>query len=105
MSLINIEGLDRMQIVRALWENSEPAIFFSHNSVLAPQYDEISAQSGIKKYKDGSWVVDYVCGRKCKVTFDENGMDSKLYDCDVEKKASNVIDELRKTMPNMNVLV
>jgi len=96
MSLVYIEGLDRMKVVRALWENSKPAIFFSHNSVLAPQYDETIAEAKIQKHKDGSWDVDFVCGRQCKVTFYENGtMDSKLYDRNVEKKAFDVVDELR----------
>lgn len=78
--MVDISGLDRMVLLKALWSNAKPAAFFTMGlgfSKGAPGWDEEEAK---KEIFNG--YVDYVCGRciKCYLFCESTTVDPGLYD-------------------------
>ena len=74
---ININGLDKVELLKKLWTNMKPASFFSyHPTVSVPGFDESSARCAVKKY------IDYFQGRAIKMDLSVDSIDPYLYDRD-----------------------
>jgi hypothetical protein len=58
---MNISGLDKVKLLKGLWENTKPAAYFAQYNQPAPSFDEKLAQEAVKK------PIDYFCGRAIKL--------------------------------------
>jgi hypothetical protein len=91
--MVDVSGIDRVELLRALWENSSPAVFFAHSGMSPSVFDEREAREHRGEY------VDYFCGRciKSNVFTKENVIDPGLYDRDFGQGAfQKVVDRLRR---------
>ena len=79
--LIDISGLNRVEVLRTLWENSFTTFSFYGNSITPPSFNEREAE----KYT-GDCYVDYLCGRLIKVRFYNCTMNTCTYDQKMEEK-------------------
>ena len=86
-----------MVLIKALWERSSPAAFFTMTGLPAPAFDERSASqilSGPYKY------FDYLDGRVMKISLNTDDVDPSLYDRDLGKGAfAEVVRKLRLQYP------
>lgn len=73
---VDITGVDKRALLRALWENSAPASFFAHSGVPPPAWDD-------KKVPDPLTHVDYHQGRCIKVDFSGSTINPAMYDRDM----------------------
>jgi len=90
MASIDITGLNKKQILRALWENSKPASFFSMG-IPTPAIDEDEL---IKTLESG--YADYLCGRVIKTDFKTDSLNPRGYDRDNGQGAmQKVVDSVR----------
>ena len=88
---IDISGLNRDDLLRALWNRSKPASFYLYNNFPAPPFD-LS-----KKTKSDENYVDYFCGRVIKANiYSSDTVDPWAYDRDVDDGAfASVVANLR----------
>jgi hypothetical protein len=63
---VQFEPLSRMQLVRALWENTSPAAFFKITGMPAPEWSEHHALAAVTP---ACASIDYLCGRPIKISF------------------------------------
>lgn len=93
-TLIDISGLDKVQVLRALWTNSVPAIFFSFAPIKASvQFDSERAKLAIESY------IDYFDGRCIKCDLRGDSFDPRLYDRDFGKgKAAELVNTLKSSL-------
>lgn len=80
---ISIKGLNKIALLKALWENMRPKAFFN-------SFDVKSAEKAVKSY------IDYFNGRciKCDLSGDE--VDPWLYDRDAGAGAfQKIVDGIR----------
>jgi hypothetical protein len=93
--MVDVTGIDRKELLQALWENAKPAGFFTMASVPSHIFDIQSAMKAIRF----ETFVDYACGRsiKAEIFTEENRIDPNWYDLDYGKGAfQKVVDTLRK---------
>jgi hypothetical protein len=74
---VDIRGLDKMQLLKALWENSSPASFFAMTNRHPPPFDEKLAVTAVQEY------IDYFEGRMIKCDLSKDFVDPWLYDRDL----------------------
>jgi hypothetical protein len=67
--MVDISGVDKMVLLRALWENQAKATFFAATGHQAPGFSEHDARAGLAQ-----GGIDYLCGRAMKLSFEENDM-------------------------------
>jgi hypothetical protein len=93
MPQVDITGIDRWTLLRAMWENMKPASFFMFHPVSAPSFEIDEDQI----HRDG--YVDYYRGRciKTKVFGESNIVDSYLYNRDAGTGALERIVEILKS--------
>lgn len=61
--MVDISGLDRMELLKALWENSKPAMYFAATKQQPPSFDGEAA----RRCAGRNGFVDYASGRSIKV--------------------------------------
>lgn len=76
MQQVDIRGLDKVVLLRKLWENMKVAAFFEQLPWLAPPFVEGLASDAVGKY------IDYFCGRCIKCDLSKDTVDPFLYDRD-----------------------
>jgi len=87
---IDISGLDRVELLRHLWENSKVAGFFSMYGGPAPSFgSERRPEDAVSGY------IDYYCGRVIKTDLRNDEIDPYLYDRD------NGIGAFKRVVENM----
>jgi len=92
MSIIYIAHLNKVDLLRALWQNSSPAHFFTYMPHMAPHFDECEAITAVKSY------IDYFCGRMIKCNLSGDTVDPWQYDMDVGNGAfERVVRGVRRT--------
>ncbi len=94
MSYIDISDLDICLVIKALWNNMEPASFFRYSGIKPPpepSADDIMSQLENSKY------IDYLNGRCIKTDFsDLTKVDTRLYNRDAGNNAfENIVAQLR----------
>lgn len=87
---MDISGLDKVQVLKALWLNMKPAAFFSMSGLPSPSFNEASAAAHIAE-----GYIDYYDGRCIKMSLKEDVIDTRLYDRDARTSAAEVIAKLR----------
>jgi hypothetical protein len=92
-NMVNIQGINKEELLRALWEASSPASFYAMQRMNAPEFDLDLAYSQI--HNNG--YADYICGRviKCNIMESDN-VDPSMYDRDNgQGKFLSVVTTLR----------
>ena len=74
--MVDITGLDKVELLRNLWLNMTPALFFSFSGMPVPEFDSKLASNAILTY------IDYFCGRCIKTNLSHDFADPHLYDRD-----------------------
>jgi len=72
-NIINIKGIDKILLMRRLWENSYPAIALIQTNKIY-ELDEVMLADSITQY------VGYLCGRPIKIDISSDMVDCKAYD-------------------------
>ena len=75
--MINIENVDKVELLKKLHENQISASFFSMNNIPAPMFDYSNAKECIS-----NGYIDYYCGRAIKTDLSKNDIDPHFYDRD-----------------------
>jgi hypothetical protein len=95
--MVDVTGIDRKKLLKALWENAKPAAFYDSGLLPPPTFNLDKAMHSVRR--DG--YVDYVCGRCIKTDlFDErtNVINPDGYDREYGQGAfQRVVASLRKT--------
>jgi len=90
---VDISGLDKFDVLKALWENSKTASFFSMIPKMAPPLNEAEAREQLSSTRP---YVDYLCGRVIKTDFSKDELDPWGYDRDNGQGAmQKVVNSLR----------
>ena len=91
MSGVDISNIDKVQLLRALWNESKTAGFFSSGNMITPAWDDSEASTAVKRY------IDWFQGRVIKSDLTGNIVDPWGYDHDNgQGKFASVVASLRK---------
>lgn len=75
--MMSIVGLNKLQLLKALWIAQKPAAFFAATPGRAPDWDEVEGERMLLSRKG---YVDYAMGRVIKMNFSQDEVDTKYYD-------------------------
>lgn len=90
MPKINIKDLDKVELLRNLWESQITASIFTFNAVSAPKFDKEQAKEAVKDH------IDYFCGRAIKTDISQDEIDTYLYDRDAGVgKFESIVNNMR----------
>jgi len=73
---VDISGVDKVVLLRELWNNSKPAAFFTMNGIPPPPFNETNAKFFVDKY------IDYYDGRLIKTDISGDTANPSMYDRD-----------------------
>lgn len=73
---IDIKGIDKVVLLKNLWQNQVVAGFFTNIPHLAPKFNEAEAQKAVLEY------IDYFCGRAIQCNLSGDTANPKMYDRD-----------------------
>ena len=73
---VNIKGIRKTELLKALWEKSSIAGFYPMTGLKAPEFDEKRAEEAVKGY------IDYFQGRVIKCNISGDTAIPYLYDRD-----------------------
>ena len=73
---MDIQGIDKVLLLKKLWEGSAPARFFQMSGMPAPTWDEEAAKKAVLGY------IDYFQGRVIKMNIHDKIIKTDLYDRD-----------------------
>jgi hypothetical protein len=73
---VSIKGLEKVKLLKTLWEGAKPAAFFAFSGQISPAFDNSSAKEAIKDY------IDYYCGRCIKTDLSGDTADPTSYDAE-----------------------
>lgn len=100
MAMVDIRGLDKAEVVLALWNASQMQgmSFLGYHGEMS--LEQIRADIEERKHKDfegnDSIYFDYLNGKVMKVDVGQDEFDPRLFDCDCgEGTAQRAIDNLR----------
>lgn len=82
MNTYDLTQVNKIHLLRELWDNSKPAIFFEIRGLAPPPFDYYEAKTAVESN------IDYFCGRCIKIDFGRQILtpdDISLYDRDLEK--------------------
>jgi alkylated DNA repair dioxygenase AlkB len=89
---VNIEGINKMDLLKALWDNSDPARFYDSFKMIPPPFGHDIAKDAIKEY------IDHFSGRMIKCDLSGNIAMTYAYDRDYGKgKFQAIVDTLKRT--------
>lgn len=84
---IDIQGLNKVDLLEALWEGSKTQGYLSGIEV---KFNRKEASEAVLK------SIDYFCGKPIKCDLSNDSFDPWLYDRDVGKgKAAKIVQDLR----------
>jgi hypothetical protein len=93
MTTIDITGIPKEALKRALWENSKVASFFRMNSEIPPEYNKNQAIEAVNNKKG----IDYFCGRVIKTNLSLDNVSPWGYDRDNGAGAfQRIVDDVKK---------
>ena len=78
---VSIKGLEKVKLLKALWEGAKPAAFFAFSGQLSPEFDKAAAKEAVKTY------IDYFCGRCIKTDLSGDTANPTSYDAEWEAGA------------------
>ena len=87
---ISIKGIDKVQLLKKLWQGQIPADYFAMRGIRGPVFNEETAKEAVKKH------IDYFCGRAIKTNLSGDEIDPYLYDRDAgQGKFAQIVDAMR----------
>lgn len=94
MSTVDISGINKEELLQALWTRSKPATYFSHSGSTPPTFNFSVAKQELSN--DG--YADYICGRAIKTNiYLEETVDPYMYDRDAGTGAfQEVVNQIRE---------
>lgn len=95
---VNVEGIDRVELLKGLWEGSQLASFYFYCAKEEDIPNNFNLELA-KKCQEKNVNIDYFCGRpiKAKVFTKKTEIDSQYYDrYNGEGKFQSIVDALRK---------
>jgi len=91
--MIDIKGLDKAKVLKALYDNSRPQ---GVGVFVAAYADELTEEKAAELLKDQTYF-DYLSGRVMKVHLDGDELDPRLYDRDLgEGAAARAIESIKR---------
>lgn len=91
---VNIKGIPKEVLLKALWSNMKPAAFFTMSGIPSPAFDNKEASSAVKQY------IDYFSGRCIKTDLSVDMAEPHSYDRDAGPNAfARIVSELRQQYP------
>lgn len=93
INLVDISGIDKDILLKALWEYSKPASFFSVSHTLPPGFELVKAKQELHY-----GYADYICGRLIKTNIYESDLvDPLMYDRHTSPGTlASIVEKLRK---------
>lgn len=73
---VSIKGLEKVKLLKALWEGAKPASFFTKYGISSPAFDEPVAIDAVKSY------IDYYSGRGIKTDLSGDTANPTSYDAE-----------------------
>lgn len=73
-ALVDIRGVDKVELLRALWMSKTPAAYLVLNGMEIPEFDNSKADIAVKAH------IDYFCGRCIKADISGDFVDAHMYD-------------------------
>lgn len=87
---VNISGIQKIALLRALWEAQTVASFFAYQP--RPKFSESEAEQVVTES-----YIDYFCGRPIKMDLSGDTLNPQLYDRDAgARKCASVVNKLKK---------
>ena len=87
---ISIKGLDKVELLKNIWQGQIPAGYFAMSGIRGPVFNEETAKEAVKKH------IDYFCGRAIKTNLSGDEIDPYLYDRDAgQGKFAQIVDAMR----------
>jgi len=91
MTQVNIKGIDRVQLLKALWEKSEPNPYFTKHGIPPPPWNNKKAIQAVRDY------IDYFQGRFIHSDLSMDIIDSENYDDKYGPGTfQRIVDEVKK---------
>jgi len=88
---LNIKGIDKVQLLKRMWENMQPASFFRLNVMSPPPWDQKHAAEAV-----ANGYIDYFQGRSIKTDLSKDTIDCRSYDIDAGYGTlESIVSELR----------
>lgn len=94
MDKVDVTGIDRDELLEALWRNGRPSSFYSINGISPPSSFELGKAK--RNMKEGGYI-HFACGRPIRsyVFTDQTKIDPLGYDLEYGEGAfRNVVDSL-----------
>lgn len=89
--MVDITGINKVELLRALWNNSTPAAYFTFTNTKPPEWNNERASTAI-----GSGFIDYFQGRIIKADLSKDQVNPSLYDRDNGRGAfSEIVEFIR----------
>ncbi len=88
---VDIKSINKVRLLKAMWDNTKPASFFYTSGFTPPPFDEDAAEVAVTKY------IDYFCGRCIKTDISGDTADPWNYDRVAGAgKFSQLVESLKK---------
>lgn len=88
---LDIAGIDKMKLLRGLWQGSEPALFFHVVGATPPKFDEQACREALPHF------IDYFQGRAIKTNISGDTVDTSNYDrYNGNGKFEEVVNKIKK---------
>ena len=91
-TLVDISGLDKILLLKALWKEAPIAPFYGECHVAIPKFSEVDAA---KTLLCRNGYIDYLCGRPIKVNIKEDVCDALFYDRQSRKSFQSIVTKMR----------
>lgn len=92
--MLNISGIDKTALLKQLWLQREPALFFSMNpSVKVPEWDDEAAEKALAR----KCKIDYFQGRAIKTDLSKDEIDPSEYNKYGKASFADAIEKLKNS--------
>ncbi|CEP03661.1 unnamed protein product (mitochondrion) [Plasmodiophora brassicae] len=89
---VDIRGIDKVELLHALWQNRKPALYFYGSGAPAPAFDHAKAGGAVLRH------IDYFEGRCIKTDLSGNTANAWFYDHDTGPGTfQRIVQELRQS--------
>jgi hypothetical protein len=89
---VDISGLDKVELLKLLWEAMKPAAFFAMSGRPPPPFDNENATAAVAKY------IDYYAGRCIKTDLSGDKASARSYNRDAGADAfQRIVAKMRAT--------
>lgn len=95
--MVDISDINKVELLRALWNNSTPAAYYVFTNTKPPEWDNEKATTAI-----GNGFIDYFQGRLIKADLSCDQVNPSSYDRDNGRGAlSEIVNLIRSSQSNV----